>query len=272
MFQYALGRSLSLSHNVPFKIDSSYLRSANQSDRSFQLDKFNTTLEEATSEEINKYRSTFQKILDKMRPESKRKKIVEHSQFFKKNILNRADGYFDGHWNSEKYFNKYEDAVRKDFELKAPFGSKASEISQKIISEQNAISLHIRRGDYVSNKKIANIYNTLPLSYYEQAMKKINEKTMGAHFFIFSDDMDWVRKNFSTKYSVTFVSSPEIADYEEITLMSQCKHNIIANSTFSWWGAWLNPSSQKVVIAPAKWLNTSPSKYTDVVPNSWIKI
>ena len=141
MFQYALGRNLSLIHNVPFKIDSSYLRKANQSNRSFRLDNFNTELNEATPEEINRYRSTFQKILDKLRPESKKKKksdISRNSDIFDQNVLNHSDGYFDGFWNNEKYFKANENTIKKDFNLKKPFGQKALEISKKIDLELNA--------------------------------------------------------------------------------------------------------------------------------------
>lgn len=275
MFQYALGRNLSLLHNVPFKIDSSYLRSTNQSGRSFILNNFNTILEEATIEEINKYRSTFQKIIDKIRQESKKKKISDiskNSNIFNSDILNHSDGYFDGHWNNEKYFKDNWTVIQKDFTLKNPLNSKALECKNLIVSFQNATSIHVRRGDYVSISKITNIYTTLPLSYYEQAMKKIVEKYPDAHFFISSDDIDWVKENFPSNYPATFVSSSEISDCEELILMSKCKHNIIANSTFSWWGAYLNKNSDKIVIAPKNWFKDDNKNNFDLIPNTWIKI
>jgi hypothetical protein len=275
MFQYALGRNLSLIHNVPFKIDSSYLRSANQSGRSFCLDNFNAVLDEATEEEINAYRSTFQKILDRLRLESKKKKIsdiLRNPDIFYQNVLNRSDGYFDGFWNNEKYFKERENVIKQDFKLKKPFEQKALEMSKKIDSEQNATSLNIRRGDYISIQKIANVFNELNFSYYEQAMKIILEKHSDAHFFISSDDIGWVKENFPKNYPVTFVSCPEIVDYEELTLMSLCKHNIIANSTFSWWAAWLNQNLNKIVIAPKKWYRDDKLNLGNKIPNTWIQI
>lgn len=272
MFQYALGRNLSLLHNVPFKIDRSYLRSANQSRRVFWLDNFNTILEEAAPAEIDRYRSTLQKILDRIRPESKKKKIVELSQVFDSDVLSRTDGYFDGHWNNEKYFKDNENIIRKDFTLRRPFDPQALEIARRIASYKNATSLHIRRGDYLSIPKIANIYNALPFSYYKKAMTKILEKHPDAHFFVSSDDINWVKNNFPKNYPVTFVSSPEISASEEIVLMSKCKHNIIANSTFSWWGAWLNVNPEKIIIAPKDWFKDKDKNQNGLTPQIWIKM
>lgn len=262
MFQYALGRNLSLIHNVPFKIDSSYLRKPNQSRRTFLLDGFNIAATEATVAEIAQYRSTFQKVLDWLRPEPKRKKVLEHSPDFDPSLLKRSDGYFDGHWHNKKYFQANEQTIRKDFTLKNPFGASARETSEKIKSEHNATSLHIRRGDYVTISKIAAVHGTLPLSYYETACEIILDKNPDAHFFISSDDIAWSKANFPKNLPATFISSPEISECEELTLMSMCKHNIIANSTFSWWGAWLNTNSDKIVIAPKDW-------YHDPNRNAW---
>ncbi len=271
MFQYAIGRNLSLLHNTPLKIDSSYLRSANQSGRSFKLDNFNTVINEATQAEIDGYRSIFQKILDRIRPESKKKKILEPRDF-NPNVLRHIDGYFYGHWNSKKYFINNEDIIRNDFKLKKPFGETAKAILEKINSLPNATSIHIRRGDYISIKKIADMHGTLPISYYENAMEKIKEKLPDATFFVFSDDIEWVKKNFSKKYPGTFISNPNIPDYEELILMSLCKHNIIANSTFSWWGAWLNNNPNKIVVAPRQWFRSNAHNTNDLIPDNWIKL
>jgi hypothetical protein len=275
MFQYALGRNLSLLHNAPFKIDSSYLRAANQSGRGFLLDNFKTVLDEATPAEINKYRSKFQKILDRIRPESKKKKISDISQsakIFYKNILNRSDGYFDGHWNSEKYFEDNQETIRKDFQLKKPLGQEALKMDEMISSQKNSVGLHIRRGDYVTIQKVASTLGVLPLSYYNEAVGLILNKFSNATFFIFSDDIGWTKENFPKNYPLTFVSRPEITECEEMILMSKCKHNIIANSTFSWWGAWLNSNPNKIVIAPKKWHRKEKLNSSDIIPNKWIQI
>lgn len=270
MFQYALGRNLSLLHGVPFKIDSSYMEKENQSARTLRINGFKTLLDEATENESKAYRGTVQKILDHIRPDSKRKKILELPANFDSTVLERADGYFVGHWNDERYFKASETIIRKDFELKRPLGIFAQIIAERILLEPEPISVHIRRGDYVSIPKIADAHGTLPLSYYEQAMKIIFEKSNGAHFFISSDDIAWAKENFPKRYPVTFVSSPEITDYEELTLMSLCKHHIIANSTFSWWGAWLNQNPNKIVCAPLAWRKNISEAENPALPE-WLK-
>ncbi|MSU55013.1 MAG: alpha-1,2-fucosyltransferase [Candidatus Taylorbacteria bacterium] len=270
MFQYALGRNLSLLHKVPFKIDSSYLRGPNQSGRIFQLDNFNISTEESEASEIASYSRPLIKILGKIFPETQKKYIFEKSETFDAQILKINDGYFDGHWQNENYFKNNENTIRKDFELKRPLGVKALEMAERIKTEPNATSLHIRRGDYVSIKKIADTHGVLPLTYYEKAIVKILDYAVNAHFFISSDDILWVKDNFSKNYPLTFISSPEISDTEELTLMSLCKHNIIANSTMSWWGAWLNKNPGKIVCTPQVWKkdakNDNPS-----LPE-WIKL
>lgn len=272
MFQYALGRNLSLLHGVTFKIDSSYLQKENQSARTLRIDGFKAVLEEATPAEIHDYCSPLQKLLDRVRPKSKRKKIIEREVGYNPRILKHANGYFIGHWNGERYFKASENTIRKDFELKKPFGTAAQKIAELIASEPESANIHIRRGDYASIPKIADIHGTLPLSYYETACDHILKKYPEAHFFISSDDIDWAKKNFPKNYPATFISSPEIPDYEELKLMSLCKHSIIANSTFSWWGAWLNQNPGKIVIAPKNWFIDRNRVIKDLIPPSWIQI
>ncbi|MCX6701646.1 MAG: alpha-1,2-fucosyltransferase [Candidatus Zambryskibacteria bacterium] len=270
MFQYALGRNLSLIHNTTFKIDYSYLKKANQSQRTLIIDNYNTVLEEVTDKEVASYTSIFQKILDKIR--SKKKMVVEKSNLFDSNILLRNDGYFVGHWNNEKYFKINENIIRNDFKLKKPFGEMAQTTAEKINSTPNATGIHIRRGDYVTIKKIADKHGVLSISYYEQTMAKIIERFPDTVFFVFSDDMEWAKENFPKKYPVIFVSNPNIPDYEELILMSLCKHNIIANSTFSWWGAWLNTNPNKIVIAPKNWFTDINKDTNDLILPAWIQI
>jgi len=272
MFQYALGRNLSLLHGVPLKIDCSYLKIRNQSNRVLQLNGFKIQAVEATENEIKKYGSTFQKIADRIRPESKRKRALEQGGEFDSEILKRSDGYFDGHWQNELYFKAHEKTIREDFSLKNRFGPASEAMARKIQSEKNPTSVHIRRGDYVSIEKIADTHGTLPVSYYRTACDKILEKLPDARFFVSSDDIDWAKENFPREYPATFISAPEITDCEELTLMSLCKHNIIANSTFSWWGAWLNTNPEKIVIAPKLWFVNPNRVPKDLIPSSWIPL
>jgi hypothetical protein len=264
MFQYALGRNLSLIHGVPFKIDTSYLRTENQSGRSFLLDNFTTQCIEANPEEIQKHRSGWAKIIGKY--------VREKSPRFDPSILKRSDGYFDGHWNSEKYFKTSESVIRTDTCLKKPFDQSAEKIAREIAATEIPVSIHIRRGDYVSIAKIATRHGILPLSYYKEAMDKVAEKFPNAHFFIFSDDIAWTQGHFPKKYPLTFISDPSISACESLILMSKCVHHIIANSTYSWWGAWLNASTSKIVIAPEAWMNDPSIDTRDILPDPWIQL
>lgn len=272
MFQYALGRSLSLRHKTLLKFDSSYLKSANQSRRFLEIDAFNIKIEEATKKEIARYRGFLPKIFDNINRDNRKKYILEKSPVFNPSILERSNGYFDGHWNSEKYFKEYESVIRNDFQLKNPLSPKAMEMQREIIKTKNAVSVHIRRGDYVTIQKIADVHGTLPLSYYEKAMQKILGPDPDAQFFISSDDIVWAKEHFPKKYNVTFLSSGELPNAEEMILMSTCKHNIIANSTFSWWGAWLNQNRNKIVIAPKLWFRDLSKNAFNLIPTTWLQL
>ena len=131
--------------------------------------------------------------------------------------------------------------------------------------------MHIRRGDYLLDKNLS-LFTTCTHDYYYKAEALIAEKSFSPTFFIFSDDIEWVKKNIPFNHPVVFVTDSNLTDYQELMLMSACKHNIIANSTFSWWGAWLNNNTEKIVITPQKWFTTQTMNEKDLIPPTWIKI
>lgn len=269
MFQFALGRALSLSHRVPLRFDSSYLQRPNQSGRTLFLDGFRVDITEATRSEIARYAGTLQKALDCLRPAGKRRKVFERSPGFDPSVLTRSAGYFVGHWSSEKYFTARTDIIRKDFTLKKPLSPGAEKAAGRIGAASTPVSVHIRRGDYVTLPKVAAVHRTLPLSYYEAAMENMLGRARDAHFFVSSDDIGWARAYFPQKHPITFISAPDIAECEELTLMSRCAHHIIANSTYSWWAAWLNRNPEKTVIAPRQWFNDPHRTFPDLIPPIW---
>jgi len=130
------------------------------------------------------------------------------------------------------------------------------------------VSVHIRRADYVNNKE----YFICGLKYYNSAFKIIKEKIANPVFYIFSDDIAWAKENLNKENNLVFVSSPELTNCEELIIMSRCEHNIISNSSFSFWSAWLNQNSNKIVITPNKWNNNFSYEYNDLLPSSWLKI
>lgn len=175
---------------------------------------------------------------------------AQFSKFWQRN------NYFDGYWQNEKYFKKIKPILLKDFTLR----NKSDKFLKfkKMISNTNSVSIHIRRGDYVERKVTKDYHGVLGFDYYFKAFELIGKKTKHPRFFIFSDDP-------------TISSFSGLTDGEELILMSKCKHNIIANSSFSWWGAWLNKNPSKIVIAPKKWFGVGV-KNTVALPKEWIRI
>lgn len=248
MFQYAYGRNLELSgKKIVFDISFFEGNKANKDTaRNYKLDKFNIQ----TQAEFSR----------------KKRLFFDFCRKIKRRIGFEVDEYYQ----SEKYFINIADEIKKEFTLKNDFSDKAKEYLQKI-ENSNSVSLHIRRGDYVTNRKANAYHGVCDLRYYFEAIKKIKEKIINPVFLVFSDDIDWVKANLKGEEFV-FVSSPKIKDVEEMILMSKCKQNIIANSSFSWWGAWLNNNSAKIVIAPKKWFNDKKAKQMDIVPSNWLRI
>jgi hypothetical protein len=140
------------------------------------------------------------------------------------------------------------------------------------ISQVNAVSLHVRRGDYLQNPVTFAIHGIATLDYYQAAMQTIADSVVQPYFFIFSDDMEWVKANLKITFPRHYIEHNQgMESYNDMRLMSLCQHHIIANSSFSWWGAWLNPSAEKTVIAPGKWFADNKN-IEDLLPAEWIKL
>jgi hypothetical protein len=184
-----------------------------------------------------------------------------------------AGTYLDGYWQCERYFKDLAERIREDFKiLTAPNEANAMMLQQ--ILETEAVSVHIRRGDYVSNPETNAVHGTCDLDYYVRAAELMKSRVgRPLRFFVFSDEPAWVRANLDLGAEMTFIehNGPN-ADYEDMRLMSACKHHIIANSSFSWWGAWLNPSPNKLVVAPKRWFRTNNLSDRDLVPTDWIRV
>jgi len=177
----------------------------------------------------------------------------------------------DGFWQNAKYFKNIEKEIREEFTLRKPLDEKFANISRQI-ENIPSVSIHIRRGDYVNDPKTKAVHNVCDLDYYNKAIDIIKTNVNNPTFFVFSDDIDWVSKNLEINSPTFWVSNLKSKDYEELILMSKCKHNIIANSSFSWWGAWLNQNPDKIVIAPKQWLINKTADELDILPPRWIKI
>lgn len=278
MFQYALGRSLSVKNSCRLKIDISGYRTYKTHDYSldvFALDGSTASKKECDSIMYKKcglIELAARKILRKQKKKTENY-VLEKSFRFDPAILElNKDKYLEGYWQSEKYFASCMDIIRADFTLKSGMND-ANAAVYKRIKETNSISLHIKRGDYISNPKTKAYHGVDLGEYYKDAVKFFKQNVRNPHFFVFSDEPQWVVENLSGEFKFTVVDcNTGKTGYEDMRLMSACSHNIIANSSFSWWAAWLNMNKDKIVIAPKKWFTDGSIYTTDLVPVSWIRI
>lgn len=278
MFQYAAGRQLAATHNTVLKLDISDFNDYNLHDYGLSSFKINEIF--ATPAEIQFLKepesSSFKKKLKKLLRQPSKLGIThirEKQYHFDPEILTIPDSvYLDGYWQSEKYFSNIADIIRTEFTVKLPQADKNLELAQQITSCES-VSLHVRRGDYVTDEKTNTIHGTCDLGYYERCIEHLAQKVHHPCFFIFSDDPDWAEKNLKITHPTTFVchNGPK-KNYEDLRLMSQCRHHIIANSSFSWWGAWLGQYQDTIVCAPDRWFNAPSFNTKDLLPNTWTRI
>jgi hypothetical protein len=275
MFQYAAGRAIALRRRVPLKLDASEFQNGNN--RKFRLNEFNIKGSIISSQEIDSFKKSATSravlLLNKLRPYYRQSFIKESCFSFDANILRAPRRvYLNGYWQSEKYFKDIELQLRSEFTVNKKLQGRNAEMAQQITQQPAAVSLHIRRGDYASNPDTNRFHGTCSLDYYRNAVAKLVSMGAQLHFFVFSDDIPWAQANLKLDCPLTFVSHNGAADYEDLRLMSLCRHHIIANSSFSWWGAWLCVNPNKVVIAPRKWFSGAAHDTRDLIPASWLQL
>lgn len=179
--------------------------------------------------------------------------------------------YFKGFFQSERYFKDVADEVRRLFTFPHQRANERSRrLREQILADPNAVSLHVRRGDYLLPQFWETVGRMCPLAYYEKALNEICQRVPSPHFYVFSDDLEWVCEHLHLENAVYIEGNTGDDSWQDMMLMSCCKHHIIPNSTFSWWAAWLNPHQDKIVVAPRCWFADRETPY--IVPNEWIKI
>lgn len=188
-------------------------------------------------------------------------------------INGNSNCYIDGYWHSERYFIEIRSVILHEFELKKT-SDRYIELSTKM-RNKSSIAIHVRHGDFLLNP-YAKVFNVVcSPEYYHQAVTLIVPQVKNPYFYVFTDDINWAVDFFPTiNLPFEIISGKGFTDQEELNLMSACQHQIIANSSFSWWGAWLNSNPEKIVISPRKWRNTENSfmSITDLLPANWIKL
>ena len=203
------------------------------------------------------------------------KTIIERKQKDPLNIPNKRFFYpfiyFKGFYQSEKYFENIKDEVRMKFAFNLNLlNPRSKSMIHQIDADEHAVSLHIRRGDYLLPQHWKTIGCICQLPYYKNAISFIEKNIKEPTFYIYSDDINWVKQNISPNKVVYIDWNKEGESWQDMALMSHCRHHIICNSTFSWWGAWLNPSKEKIVVAPEQWFRHIETPY--IYPKEWIKI
>ncbi|MDO8927293.1 MAG: alpha-1,2-fucosyltransferase [Sideroxyarcus sp.] len=279
MFQYAAGRAASLAQGVPLRLDISGFTNYGLH-QGFELNRvFNCLADIACEGDVRRilgwqYLPIVREKLARPSLSICRGKgyvIEPHFHYWQGIESIPKECYLVGYWQSEKYFQNEAAAIHADFTFKLPLSGPNKELADKI-SLENAVSLHVRRGDYANNPITTATHGLCSIEYYQAAISHIAEKVESPHFYIFSDDVNWVKENLKINFPCHYVGHNQGAEsYNDMRLMSLCRHHIIANSSFSWWGAWLNRNPNKIVVAPKKWFaNTNSTR--DLFPQGWVTL
>jgi hypothetical protein len=270
MFQYAVGKSLATYYNTSLKIDTSLYEKKGYTSykyhkRTPKLHQFAIDVPVASWLDFKKFQ-----LLQPFGYQT----YYEDGLSFDKRVFQQPSSniYLRGYWQSEKYFTSVAEELKKDFQLPGGVTGPFNEWQQEI-QNKKAIALHVRRGDYVHHPKINAIHGACSAEYYQRAVQKlIDHGVKDAEIFVFSNDMEWCRQELDLPFPINFVEVEEPVDYEELILMSYCSHFVIANSSLSWWAAWLAENPQKNIIAPKKWFKAKHLNSEDIVPESWIRL
>jgi len=294
MFQYAFGRALSLANNTELVLDSSAYGNE-ESDpekkdiRAFGLKYYNLSARVANPQELKfwaKYYAPgiwpkFYRKFYRLGPYLKKKFIIEpqsHSFIFDQNVfkypLTGTVG-LSGYWQTEKYFKNISETIRKEFTLKGSFSNTAASAIADIQKCPVPVLVQIRRGDYAKSAELQNRFGLLGTDYFRRGLKFIADKVnQPITVFFVSDDVSWVTERLSEILipevnAHSFISRPGLRDYEEMLVMGYCRHSVISNSSYAWWGAWLGTAPDKIVVAPKSWVITPGVGPLDILPQSW---
>lgn len=279
MFQYAVGRALALERGVPFRVDIQGFATY-ALHNGYELDRlFNIKAQTASNDDLRTVlgwrscsfvrRQLFRQQMIKFRGP----RLFVDTQFNSwRQIVEVPDNcYLMGNWQTENYFEKAEEIIRADFSFRLPAYGRNAELAETI-SNSTAVSLHVRRGDIAANPSSLAFHGLCSLDYYRRAIEYVTARVANPTFYVFSDDIPWARENLRLDHPCHYIDHNHGAEsYNDMRLMSLCRHHIIANSSFSWWGAWLNQQRDKIVVAPKRWF-AADFDSSDIVPDAWIKM
>ncbi len=275
LFQYAAARRLAFFLRTELVLDLGWYARTPSSDtpRAYELGHYPIKARLATPGEALWCRLYEGRLLRRLPIIPRRWRYWRENGFeFEPSVLDSPDNtYLDGYWQSYRYFEDCAPLIRAELSPIAAFGVKDEEVAG-LIARANAVSVHVRRGDYVTHQTAAEYHGLCSLEYYKTALAHISRHVIQPHFFVFSDDTAWTRENLPLPGQVTFVEHNGAATaFQDLRLMSLCDHQIIANSSFSWWGAWLNTRPEKIGVSPKQWF-VDQRNIQSLTPDSWIRL
>ncbi len=271
LFQYAAARRLAFVLGATLKLDLAFLECDPK--RHYRLGFFNIGAPLATSTDVAPWRThdpltRLWRLLDRQLPVRWRAGLDEPATRFNPEVLRATRArYMRGYWQSERYFADIADTVRAELTLRAPPSTESAALASDMRAV-HAVAVHVRRTDYVGST----MHPPCTETYYRAAMAHLEARVASPHYFVFSDDVEWGRTSLQSAHPLQFVThNGTERDYEDLWLMSHCRHHIIANSSFSWWGAWLGRGPHQVVIAPQRWFGV-PRDTRELLPSSWLQL
>jgi hypothetical protein len=280
MFQFAFASILAKNNKSSVKVDKSFfeisLKQQGCTARNFELDTFRNFYLKASHDEINSliHISFIDKIKKKLGLYVSKIYVEPSFDFHPYALSIKSPVYLKGYFQSYRYLISSEKYIRDIFSFPV---DKLDSINKKVfetIKSLTTISLHIRRGDYISNKLTQQFHGNCDLAYYMDAISLLDSRSKHFTLIFFSDDIVWVKEHFENlPYPKIFINHNRNENsWKDMFLMSSCSHNIIANSSFSWWAAWLNENPCKIVIAPKQWYAETEKNTNDLIPPQWIRL
>lgn len=274
LFQYAFGRNLALIYKTDLYLDLSEFEIKKH--RVFILNKFKIRAKIATKKLLKSFLKFSYYLPYDLRPQCHKllpsffpNIFYENKYTFdKNNFVNKNDSYLIGFWQSEKYFANIRDKLLNEISLKHNLSAKSKEVLKQI-RKTESVSINVRRGDFLSNPQINKRHGVISKDYFEKAIVLMSQKVKNPHYFLFSDDIEWVKDNIKPSHATYVDFNFPKSTEEDLLLGSYCKHNILTNSTYSWWVGWLNANPKKIVIAPSKWFNQLNYDFSDLFPEEW---
>lgn len=277
MFQYAAGRAVAVRNQVPLTLDLSWF--GTDPERQYALAPFRINVRIRKDQNTGSVRPSWVerfagRVRRKLNLPSQGVPVFSEKSFRYDAEIETVSApvILNGYFQSERYFSSIQQLISEEFTLQNEPKSATAELLA-LIHASDAICVHIRRGDYITNASANAYHGTCAVNYYDDGLAEVSAGLRNPHCFVFSDDPQWVRENFKTSLPMTLVDIHGTQEaHEDLRLMRECRHFVIANSSLSWWGAWLSAREGKRVVAPKVWFKNSENDTSDLIPSGWRRV